>query len=307
MNIINNNNIIADDHLGHIVSSCSVTANIKNQPASKISDSETKKTDVKSTDNTTVHQNLHNCGKQERAKLLADGYTKEIWFIDRLSTIVGITIVTIWTLTLLTRFDKNDILGIVIALIYGVVLADFISGMVHWGADTWGSVDLPYIGKAFIRPFREHHVDPTAMTRHDFCETNGDNFLAVTPTAVWYIYTFFTADTEFLIQNYRFELSMFSLAIFLVFTNQIHKWSHIYYGLPAGVEWLQKLHIILPRTHHRIHHIAPHETYFCITTGWLNWPLEKIKFFPTLEWIIEAITGVPPRRDDRMWAGTKVN
>ena len=62
---------------------------------------------------------------------------------------------------------------------------------------------------------------------------------------------------------------------FVMMTNQIHKWAHTD-DAPKVVVWLQRLHLILPPAHHEIHHTAPFNSYYSITTGWLNWPLDVL-------------------------------
>ncbi|KAL7985568.1 hypothetical protein Chor_004138 [Crotalus horridus] len=156
----------------------------------------------------------------------------------------------------------------------GVITADFVSGLVHWGADTWGSVDLPIVGKQTLVKILIGQDDGSSLIH----------------------------KSEALHQTCPWECYIFALSVFATLTNQIHKWSHTYFGLPRWVIFLQDWHVILPRKHHRIHHVSPHETYFCITTGWLNYPLEKMRFWRFMENIIEGLTGEKPRADDMKWA-----
>ena len=46
-----------------------------------------------------------------------------------------------------------------------VVLADFVSGFVHWAEDSWGSPSTPFIGKSVIEPNLRHHARPRALRR----------------------------------------------------------------------------------------------------------------------------------------------
>ena len=118
--------------------------------------------------------------------------------------------------------------------------------------------------------------------------------------------------------DYFYDSFLISLCIFVSFTNEFHKvgdyknkerkrfrfqWSHAYGKDAYGpvVTKLQKLNVILPREHHRIHHVRPHHEYYCITTGWLDRPLEAIKFWRRLEALITKITGAIPRDDDMKW------
>ena len=53
-----------------------------------------------------------------------------------------------------------------VAFMVGYITADFASGFFHFLADNYGSTTKPFVGPVFIRPFREHHIDPEAIRPH---------------------------------------------------------------------------------------------------------------------------------------------
>ncbi len=179
-----------------------------------------------------------------------------------------------------------------LSFLIGLLGADFISGLVHWMADTWGTPDTPFVGKTLIRTFREHHVDQKAITRHDFIETNGSNMWGGSSMLTFALIIGGGDRLHALAQG-----SLLFFASFVALTSQIHRWAHMD-SPPLIVRGLQSSRMLLTAHHHERHHTAPFDRSYCITCGWLNQPLHSIRFFRTLEDLITALTGALPRQDD---------
>lgn len=178
-----------------------------------------------------------------------------------------------------------------LAAIAGLVLADFVSGMAHFLADNFASADTPLIGPTFVRPFREHHADPLAITTHGFVHANGGNTLVALPII---------APMALLVPVEDSPLATVIGAITLFFiipiwlTNQIHKWAHMP-APPRVARFLQRLGVILANEHHDVHHKSPFDTYYCITVGLWNPLLERLRFFERLERFIRRwVPGTDP-------------
>ncbi|MFM9885675.1 MAG: fatty acid desaturase CarF family protein [Burkholderiales bacterium] len=155
---------------------------------------------------------------------------------------------------------------VLVAAPCGWLAADLFSGLVHFAFDSLGSVHTPFIGNAFIRPFREHHVDPQAMTRHGFVETNGASSLACLPALGATSLTPLDSAPWILAQAILLFAALGTLA-----TNQCHKWAHMdEAATPAFARRAQRYRLILPREHHQLHHTAPFDSHFCTSCGWLN-------------------------------------
>jgi plasmanylethanolamine desaturase len=223
---------------------------------------------------------------------------------QRLLQLVGISLFFAWTPYVLLRTLNIAInlavpqapVLIAMAVLAGYLFADFASGFVHWFCDNYGSESWPIVGPAFIRPFRHHHVAPEDLCEHGFVQLNGNNCV-VSLLAFWWA-TLPTVSHESGVQVVFLGFFWLSVAWFTFGTNQFHAWAHSD-DPPRIAIWLQKKRLILPPSHHDIHHSPPHYKAYCITTGLMDKPLRALAFFPLAEGLIEKIFGVKPLHKKR--------
>ena len=180
-----------------------------------------------------------------------------------------------------SRLYELELLWLVaLAVPLGIVGGDFISGIVHWAADTYGSEDMRLIGPSLVKPFRLHHIYPRDICTHGLVETTGNVcILAVPVLSVSLCLMWLKPDSVLL----AFSAVSFALmAAATVATNQFHKWAH-QENPSAFARGLQRKRLVLEPNHHKRHHTQPFDVNYCITNGWLNPLLNRLKFFRRLE------------------------
>ena len=165
------------------------------------------------------------------------------------------------------------------AVVVGYLVADFVSGLVHWFCDRVFAEDTPLIGRLFIEPFREHHRDPLAMTRHGALELLGNSALGTLPilAVAWcWVDSLFAGSL----------VVAFALAV--IVANHFHAWAHAAQA-PSVVAWLQACWLVLPPAHHALHHRPGHEGAYCVTSGWMNRWADQLRVFVGLERVLRAL------------------
>lgn len=187
--------------------------------------------------------------------------------------------------------------SIALLFLIGWLAGDWLTGMVHWFCDTYGSEDTPLLGQAIIQPFREHHVLPEKICSHDFAHTNGNSFLLGVVLVTPFLIALMLCEPGDTVLPIAATLMVFT-GIFSCLANQVHKWSHAPQAeLPGIVRWLQKHHLILNPEHHQLHHTKPFDTNYCISCGWMNPVLEWTRFFRGMEKLL-ALFGLQPAHDE---------
>ena len=219
-----------------------------------------------------------------------DDISRTMQVYEALSIVTAVSLLVVHAVRI-SRFPSFEWWLVPVGLV-GAVSADFVSGVVHWAADTWGRETLPVIGRRLLRPFRVHHVNPDDFLRRGFLDVNGD---VATIVAVFLLSAF--AISTGTAWGRMAEVFMTAFCLVGLPTNQVHQWAH-FHEVPRVVDLLQRSGLILGRTAHARHHVSPFARNFCIATGWCNRPLTNLGLFPRLERLVTRLTGLKPRDDE---------
>lgn len=163
-----------------------------------------------------------------------------------------------------------------------LLIADFITGVIHWFEDTYGLPTWPILGPHVIEPNIQHHEHPGWIgTMSNLISRNYQSVVPAIAVAGGLLYY----------GHWQVALTL----SFAAFGNEVHTWCH-----RSGNNWLitflQESGIVQHPRQHAKHHHRPYDKYYCTLTNVVNEILEPLGFWRKLEFVILKLFGVQVKR-----------
>jgi plasmanylethanolamine desaturase len=171
------------------------------------------------------------------------------------------------------------------ALAGSIVLADLVSGVVHWAEDTYARHEPGRRVELINRIALDneiHHKRPRDFLQRSWWASSWDLLLigALILAAAQALDGLSPAVVLFVVLS--------------VNANQMHKWAHRNpRENPLGVTLMQRLHLLQTPRHHGQHHRGEKNSHYCVVTNFVNPLLEEVNFWRRLERAIEHVRGRP--------------
>lgn len=156
------------------------------------------------------------------------------------------------------------------------LIADVISGIVHWFEDTWLSYGNAFLDDLVVGPNIDHHRNPGGIVDGTYWQKNRIGIILSILVTVLLVLTGIRDWHYYLVTAFSSQL------------NQVHVWTHTSKP-PWLVKTFQSIGLLQSVVHHSLHHKKPYAVHYCTTTNWLNPIFETLKVWRGLEWLGERL------------------
>jgi hypothetical protein len=178
----------------------------------------------------------------------------------------------------------------IVQVIIGYLLADIISGGLHWFEDTYLSYcsDIPILSD-IAKDNELHHYFPRSMLAYSYL----DHISVTGPVTLLVMIGVYILNPQLI---FKYPWLALSFVVFGVSANIIHRFSHMRdCENHFIVRYLQSLGIFASHTHHSIHHRNSNGGY-CVISEYSNMVLDTVGFWDGLEYIVFICTGISPEK-----------
>lgn len=171
------------------------------------------------------------------------------------------------------------------------LVVDFISGVVHWAEDSYGSPSATFIGRRITTPNLLHHFRPRAFVVNSWFASSS---LLIAASAAALVVAWLIGELSPMVVV---------AAVLGSNANQVHKWSHRSDAENGPiVATLQRLRLLQTPAHHAGHHMGRKDSRYCVLTNVLNPILDGCGFWRGVELALEKLFGLKKRDDDALLA-----